>query len=68
MLVYNEKVHRRFWRIVIVTGILPSRYSEKRGAIVRIAKSNTFLKHPVNKLFTVETAYHDTNETNKTKA
>ena len=33
-----------------------------RGAIVRIAKSNTFLKHSVNKLFTV-----DTDETNKTK-
>ena len=38
-----------------------------RGAMVRIAKSNTFLKHSVNKLFTVETTYHDTDETNKTK-
>ena len=34
---------------------------------MRIAKSNTFLKHSVNKLFTVETTYHDTDETNKTK-
>ena len=58
---------RHFWRIVIVRGILPNRDSEIRGAIVRIAKSNAFLKHPVDKLFTAETTYHDTDETSKTK-
>ena len=49
--------------IAIVTGVLPSRDSEIKGVIVRIAKANTILKHPVNKLFTVENTYHDTNQT-----
>ena len=53
------------WRIVIVTGVLPRRDSQIRGAIVRIAKINTILKRPVNKLFPVETTYQDTNQTDK---
>ena len=28
VLVYDEKVPRRFWRIAILTGVLPSRDSE----------------------------------------
>ena len=40
-----------FWRIVIVTQVLPSRDSETREVVVRIAKTNTILKGPVNKLF-----------------
>ena len=63
MLVYDEKVPIHFWRIAIVPGVLPSRDSEIRGAIVRIAKTNSILKRPVNKLFTVENTYHDTNQT-----
>ena len=54
VLVYDEKAPKRFWRIAIVTGVLPSRDSEIRETIVRIAKSNTILKRPLNKLFTVE--------------
>ena len=42
--VYNERVPRHFWRIAIVTGILPSREFEIRGAVVRIAKTNAILK------------------------
>ena len=38
---------RHFWRIDIVTRVLPSRDSEIRGATVRIAKTNTILKRPV---------------------
>ena len=38
-----EKVPRHFWRIVKVMRVLPSRDSEIRGAIVRIAKTNTIL-------------------------
>ena len=56
---------RHFWRIAIVTRVLPSRDSEIRGAIVRITKTNTILKRPVNKLFVVENTYHDTNQTDK---
>ena len=51
VLVFYEKVPRHFWRIAIVTRVLPSRDSEIRGVIVRIAKTNTILKRPVNKLF-----------------
>ena len=65
VLVFYEKVPRHFWRIVIVTRVLPSRDSEIRGAIVRIAKTNTILKRPVNKLFAVENTYYDTNQTDK---
>ena len=65
VLVFYEKVPRHFWRISIVTRVLPSRDSEIRGAIVRIAKTNTILKRPVNKLFAVENTYHDINQTDK---
>ena len=65
VLVFYEKVPRHFWRIAIVTRVLPSRDSEIRGAIVRIAKTNTILKRPVNKLFAVENTYDETNQTDK---
>ena len=67
MLVYDEKLPRLFQKIAIVTGVLPTRDSETRGANVRIAKSNTVLKCPVNKLFTVENTDHDTDQTNKAR-
>ena len=38
VLVFYEKVRRRFWRIAIVTQVLPSRDSEIRGAIMSIAR------------------------------
>ena len=63
VLVFYEKVLRHFWKISIITRVLPSRDSEKRGAIVRIAKTNTILKRPVNNLFAIENTYHDTNQT-----
>ena len=67
MLVYDEKVPWHFWKIAIVIGILPSRDSEIRRAIVRIAKTNTILKRLINKLFIVENAYHGTNQTDKAR-
>ena len=60
VLVFYEKVPRHFWKISIVTRVLPSRDSEIRGAIVRIAKTNTILKCPVSNLFAVEDIYHKT--------
>ena len=65
MLVFHEKTSRHYWRIAIVTRVLPSRDSEIRGPIVRISKTNTILKSPINKLFTVENTCHDTNQTDK---
>ena len=40
MLVYDEKIPRRFWKFDIVTGVIPSSDSEIRGAIARIKKTN----------------------------
>ena len=65
VLVFYEKVPRHFWRIAIVTRVLPSRNSEIRRPIVRIAKTNTILKRPVSKFFAVENTYHDANQTDK---
>ena len=48
-LVLYKKVLRHFWRIAIVTWVLPSRVSEIRGAIVRTIKTNIIHKRPVNK-------------------
>ena len=64
---YDEKVPRHFWRIAIVTGVLHSRDCETRGAIVRITKTSTILKRLVNKLFTVENQYDDTNQTDNAR-
>ena len=60
VLVFSEKVPRHFWRISIVTLVLPTRDPAIRGAIVRIAKTNTTLR-----LFAIENTYHDTNQTDK---
>ena len=46
MLVYDEKVPRHFWRIGRVTGVLPSRDSEIRGAIVNIERAMQPLNVP----------------------
>ena len=66
-LVYDEKVPRHFRRIAIVTGVLPGTDSEIKGTIARIKKTNAIFKHPVNKLFSVEYTYHDTNQTDRTR-
>ena len=54
-------------RIAIVTSVLSSRDSEIRGAIVRIAKTNTILKRPINKFFAVENIYHETNQADQAR-
>ena len=63
VLVFYEKLPRHFWRILMVTRVSPSKDSETRGAIMRIAKTNTFFKRPVNEVFAIENTYHDTNQT-----
>ena len=42
-----------------LTGVLPSRDSEKRGAILRIEKTNAIFKSPVNKPFHTENTYQE---------
>ena len=46
VLVFYEKVPRHFWKISIVTRVLPSKDFEIRGVIVRIEKTNTIPKRP----------------------
>ena len=46
---------------------IPSRDSEIKGVIARIKKINAILKRPVNKLFPIEYAYHDTDQTDKAR-
>ena len=65
LLDYDQKVLRHFWKIAIVTGVLPSRDSDIKGAIMRIKKTNAVLKRPLNKLFPIEYTYHETNQTDK---
>ena len=44
-----------------------SRDPEIRGAIVKTAKTDTILKRPINKFFTIENTYHDTKQTDKAR-
>ena len=57
-------------------GILENCYSNRdinswdfdiKEAVVRIAKTNTILKRPVNKLFPIWNTYQNINETDKAK-
>ena len=56
-----------FGKIVIATGVLPSRDSEIKETIVRNKKTNAILKRPVNKLFPAEYTQHDKNQTGKVR-
>ena len=67
VLVYDEKVTRHFWRIAIVTGVLPSRDSETKRSDSRIEKTNATLKRLINKLFPTEYTYHDTKQKDKAR-
>ena len=40
---------------------------KQKGAILRIKKDNSILKHSVNKLIPIQYTYHDTNQTNKAR-
>ena len=51
VLVYDKKVPGHFWRIAIVTGVLPSRDSETKRSDSRIEKATATLKRCINKLF-----------------
>ena len=59
---YDGKVSRHFWRIAIVTGVLPSRDFEIKEEIVRIVKTNAILNVSlILKMY--ENTYNDTNKT-----
>ena len=56
---------QNYW--ITAVGVLPSRDFEIIGAIVRITKTNTIFKRPVNELLTVENTYHETSQTDKAR-
>ena len=58
---------QNLWIIATLTGVLPSRDSEIRGAIVDIAKTNTIFKRSINKLFTIKNTYYNTSQKDKTR-
>ena len=59
---YDGKVSRHFWRIAIVTGVLPSRDFEIKEEMVRIVKTNAILN--VSLLLKMyENTYNDTHKT-----
>ena len=59
---YDGKVSRHFWRIAIVTGVLPSRDFEIKEEIVRVVKTNAILNVSlILKMY--ENTYNDTNKT-----
>ena len=58
---------QNLWIIATVTGVLPSRDSEIRGAIVDIAKTNTIFKRSINKLFTIKNTYYNTSQKDKAR-
>ena len=43
----------------VLTGVLPSKDSEIRGAIVRMANTNAIHKRLVNKLFPIENIFEE---------
>ena len=63
----TSKLNIKRWKVaqtllqeLPLTGALPSKESEIRGAIVLIAKTNKILRYPINKLFPIENTYQDT--------
>ena len=59
---YDGKVSRHFWRIAIVTGVLPSRDFEIKEEIVTVVKTNAILNVSlILKMY--ENSYNDTNKT-----
>ena len=59
---YDGKVSRHFWRIAIVTGVLPSRDFEIKEEIVTVVKTNAILNVSlILKMY--ENTYNDTNKT-----
>ena len=49
-----DNICRNSFRELPLTGVLPSRDSKIRGAIVRMAKTNAILKRPLNKPFSLK--------------
>ena len=59
---YDGKVSRHFWRIAIVTGVLPSRDFEIKEEIVTVVKTNAILNVSlILKMY--ENTYNDTYKT-----
>ena len=63
LLVFRKRYPDNFWRVSIVTQVLPNTDFLKKRRNSETGK--TIFKSPTNKLFAVENTYHGTNQTNK---
>lgn len=67
VIVQEEKQPRSIWKLGVVTELFKGRDGEgrdgeARGAVVKIPKTNSFIKRPVNQLYLVERTVHDKKE------
>ena len=54
VIVEEDRQSRPVWRVGIVEELLQEKEGQIRGAKVRVPKTNSILKRPVNKLYLVE--------------
>ena len=54
VIVEEERQSRSMWRVGLVEELLQGKDGQIRGAKVRVPKTNSILKRPVNKLYLVE--------------
>ena len=56
VIVYEEKMPRQLWRLGRIVKLLISNDGQVRGAEVKIGKTNSIIRRPVNKLYPLITA------------
>ena len=61
VIIYYEKVPRHLWRIGIITKLLTSKDGNCRGAEVKIGKTSSIIRRPVNKLYPLVPSSDDVN-------
>ena len=61
VIVHDEKEPRHLWRIGRIVKLLDSEDGEVRGAEVKLGKSNSIIRRPVNKLYPL-VIYSDKND------
>ena len=60
VIVYDEKMPRQSWRLGKIMAVITSNDGKIRGAEVKMGKTNTLIRRPVNKLYPLITSNDDT--------
>ena len=60
VIVYDEKMPRQSWRLGKIMAVITSNDGKIRGAGVKMGKTNTLIRRPVNKLYPLITSNDDT--------